>query len=101
LVILVILGLILSGKKKSDKREMDTLPHLIEVSIIGKEQSKGTAATEFAWVNLVRNVTSSLEASGSGEESGQGGRGGNQGGGGQGGGGGGQDVSQGGGGGRG
>jgi len=87
-----------NGEEWSDEwpEEMDTLPHLIEVSIVGQEQSRGTAAIESTWINLVRNVTSSLEASGSSEESGQGGggQGGNQGGGGQ-------DVNQGGGGGRG
>ena len=74
-----------NGEEWSDEwpEEMDTLPHVIEVIIVGKEQSKGTAAIESIWVNLVRNVTSSLEASGS-SESGQ--SGGGQGGGGQGGG---------------
>jgi general secretion pathway protein J len=70
--------------------EMEVLPQLIEVSIVGKEQSKGTAAMESIMVNLTRSATASTAASESSEQGGQGGGGqggGNQGGGGQGGGG--------------
>lgn len=79
--------------------EMEVLPQLIEVSIVGKEQSKGTFAMESIMINLTRSVTASTATSESSEQGG-GGQGGNQGGGGQGGnqGGGGQGGNQGGGG---
>ena len=64
--------------------EMDVLPQLIEVSIVGKEQSKGTLAMESIMINLTRSVTASTATSESSEQGG-GGQGGNQGGGGQGG----------------
>jgi type II secretion system protein J len=75
--------------------EMETLPQLIEVSIVGKEQSRGSPAMESIMINLTRSVTATTAASEGEEESGgggQGGGGGGQGGGGsnQGGGGGGQ-----------
>jgi uncharacterized membrane protein YgcG len=87
--------------------EMDTLPQLIEISIIGRPQSKGTLAMDSTIVNLTRNATASMASTESSEQSGQGG--GGQGGGGQGGnqgggggqGGGGQGGNQGGGGGQG
>ena len=59
--------------------EMDVLPQLIEVSIVGKEQSRGNPAMESIMVNLTRSVTAAVAASESEE---QGGGGGNQGGGG-------------------
>jgi general secretion pathway protein J len=65
--------------------EMEILPQLIEVSIVGKEQSRGRPAMESIMVNLTRNVTATVAASEGDEEGG----GGGQGGGGQGGGGGG------------
>jgi general secretion pathway protein J len=73
--------------------EMEVLPQLIEVSIVGKPQSRGTLSMESIMVNLTRSVTAAVAASESSEESGQGGggqgggsQGGSQGGGGQGGG---------------
>ena len=62
--------------------EMDVLPQLIEVGIVGKEQSRGNPAMESIMVNLTRSVTAAIAASESGEEGGQGGGGGGQGGGG-------------------
>jgi general secretion pathway protein J len=65
--------------------EMEVLPQLIEVSIVGKEQSKGTLSMESIMVNLTRSATASVASSESSEQGDQGG--GGQGGGGQGGGG--------------
>jgi len=63
--------------------EMEDLPQLIEVSIVGKEQSRGNPAMESIMVNLTRSVTAATAASESSEQGGQGGGGGvNQGGGG-------------------
>lgn len=70
--------------------EMEVLPQLIEVSIVGKQQSKGTYAMESIMVNLTRSVTATSATSESSDQGGQGGSGrggGDQGGGGQGGGG--------------
>jgi general secretion pathway protein J len=67
--------------------EMEVLPQLIEVSIVGRPQSRGTPSMESVMVNLTRSVTATTAASESGEEGGQGGGGqGGQDGGGQGGG---------------
>jgi hypothetical protein len=71
--------------------EMEVLPQLIEVSIVGRPQSKGTPSMESIIVNLTRSVTASVATSESSEQGGQGG--GGQGSGGQGGGGGGQGSS--------
>ena len=68
--------------------EMEILPQLIEVSIVGKPLSRGTPSMESIMINLTRSVTTAV-ASEDSEEGGQGGGGGGQGGG-QGGGGGGQ-----------
>lgn len=78
--------------------EMEVLPQLIEVSIVGKPQSRGTPSMESIMINLTRSVTASVAES---ETSEQGGQEGGRGGGGQGGesGGGGQGGNQGGGGG--
>jgi type II secretion system protein J len=69
--------------------EMEVLPQLIEVSIVGKPQSRGTLSMESIMVNLTRSVTAAVAASESSEQGGgqggQGGGGGGQGGGGQGG----------------
>ncbi len=63
--------------------EMEVLPQLIEVSIVGKPLSRGTPAMESIMVNLTRSVTAAVADSESGEQGGQGGGGqGNQGGGG-------------------
>ncbi len=53
--------------------EMDVLPQLIEVSIVGKEQSRGTPAMESIMVNLTRSVTAATAASESEEQGGGGG----------------------------
>ncbi len=67
--------------------EMEELPQLIEVSIVGKPLSRGTSSMESIMINLTRSVTVTV-ASEDGEEGEQGGGGGGgQGGGGQGGGG--------------
>jgi general secretion pathway protein J len=83
--------------------EMEVLPQLIEVSIVGKPQSRGTPSMESIMINLTRSVTASVAESETSEQGGQGGggQGGGPGGGGQGGnqGGGGQGGNQGGGGG--
>jgi len=62
--------------------EMEVLPQLIEVSIVGKEQSRGSPAMESILVNLTRSVTAAVADSESSEQGGQGGGGGGQGGGG-------------------
>jgi len=67
--------------------EMEVLPQLIEVSIVGKPQSRGTPSMESIMINLTRSVTATV-ASEDSEEGGQGGGGQGGGGGGQGGGGG-------------
>jgi type II secretion system protein J len=67
--------------------EMDVLPQLIEVGLIGKQQSSGTYAMESIMINLTRSVTASTATSEGGEQGGGGQGGGGQGGGGQGGGG--------------
>jgi len=56
--------------------EMEELPQLIEVSIVGKEQSRGSPAMESIMINLTRSVTAAMAASESSEEGGQGGVGG-------------------------
>ncbi len=56
--------------------EMEELPQLIEVSIVGKEQSRGNPAMESILVNLTRSVTAATAASEDSEEGGQGGGGG-------------------------
>jgi len=53
--------------------EMEELPQLIEVSIVGKEQSRGSPAMESIMVNLTRSVTAAMAASESSEGGGQGG----------------------------
>lgn len=60
--------------------EMEVLPQLIEVSIVGRPQSRGTPSMESIMINLTRSVTATV-ASEDGEEGGQGGGGGGQGGG--------------------
>jgi general secretion pathway protein J len=62
--------------------EMEVLPQLIEVSIVGKEQSRGTFSMESIMINLTRSVTAAVAASEDGEQGSQGssGQGGNQGG---------------------
>jgi hypothetical protein len=55
---------------------MEVLPQLIEVSIVGKEQSRGNPAMESIMINLTRSVTATVAASEDGEEGGQGGGGG-------------------------
>jgi general secretion pathway protein J len=64
--------------------EMEVLPQLIEVSIVGKEQSRGTLSMESIMVNLTRSVTAAVAASEDSEQGGQGGGGGGQAGGGEG-----------------
>jgi len=56
--------------------EMEVLPQLIEVSIVGKEQSRGNPAMESIMVNLTRSATAATAASESSEQGGQGGGGG-------------------------
>ncbi|MBC8468405.1 MAG: prepilin-type N-terminal cleavage/methylation domain-containing protein [Planctomycetes bacterium] len=53
--------------------EMEVLPQLIEVSIVGKEQSRGNPAMESILVNLTRSVTATVAASESEEQGGGGG----------------------------
>ena len=60
--------------------EMEVLPHLIEVSIVGKEQSRGNPAMESILINLTRSVTATVASED--DEEGGGGGGGGQGGGG-------------------
>jgi general secretion pathway protein J len=62
--------------------EIEELPQLIEVSIVGKEQSRGNPAMESIMINLTRSVTATTAASEGDEEGGGGGGGGGQGGGG-------------------
>ncbi|MCP4612554.1 MAG: prepilin-type N-terminal cleavage/methylation domain-containing protein [Planctomycetes bacterium] len=57
--------------------EMEELPHLIEVSIVGKEQSRGNPAMESILINLTRSVTATVASEGD-EEGGGGGGGGGQ-----------------------
>jgi uncharacterized membrane protein YgcG len=61
--------------------EMEVLPQLIEVSIVGRPQSRGTPSMESIMINLTRSVTASVAESESSEQGGQGGGGGGQGGG--------------------
>ena len=60
--------------------EMEVLPQLIEVSIVGKPQSRGTPAMESIMVNLTRSVTATVVTSESSEQGSQGGGGGSIGG---------------------
>jgi general secretion pathway protein J len=62
--------------------EMEVLPQLIEVSIVGKPLSRGTPSMESIMINLTRSVTAAVAASEDSEQGGQGGGGGDQGGGG-------------------
>ncbi|MBN1806786.1 MAG: prepilin-type N-terminal cleavage/methylation domain-containing protein [Sedimentisphaerales bacterium] len=55
--------------------ETRSLPQLIEIGIVGKEQSKGTPAMESIMVNLTRNATASASSSNSGQQSSQGNQG--------------------------
>jgi general secretion pathway protein J len=71
--------------------EMEVLPQLIEVSIVGKEQSRGNPAMESIMINLTRSVTATVASEGDEEGGGGGGQGGGGGDQGGGGGGGGQD----------
>lgn len=56
--------------------EMDVLPQLIEISIVGKPQSRGTPSMESIMINLTRSVTATIDSSEGSEQSGQGGGGG-------------------------
>jgi type II secretion system protein J len=77
------------GEEWADEwpEEMQVLPQLIEINIVGKPPSRGNPAIESLMVNLTRSVTATAATSESGEQ-GQGGQGGGgqqggQGGGGQ------------------
>ncbi|MHC4587051.1 MAG: type II secretion system protein GspJ [Planctomycetota bacterium] len=63
------------GEEWSDEwpEEMRGLPQLIEVSIVGKPQSRGTPSMESIMVNLTRSVTATVAASESSEGGGGGG----------------------------
>ena len=61
--------------------EIEDLPQLIEVGIVGKEQSRGNPAMESIMINLTRSVTATIAS----EDDEEGGGGGGQGGGGGGG----------------
>jgi general secretion pathway protein J len=56
--------------------EIEVLPQLIEVSIVGKEQSRGNPAMESIMINLTRSVTATIGTSEDSEEGGGGGGGG-------------------------
>jgi type II secretion system protein J len=55
--------------------EMRSIPQLIQVAIVGKEQSKGTPAMEYTMVNLVRNATASAANSDNSQQIGSGSQG--------------------------